>query len=118
MFSSMADIKTFCRKLEKMCLKKGVELITNTAITKIVTQDGSVSGIEAVQRCDKVKVINIWVDMFKKMLTYSLHRRFGEYGESSEKNLSLKSDVYVLAVGVESFRFNFNFYISSKHFMY
>ena len=53
-----------------------------------------------------------------KILTYSLHRRFGEYGESSEKSLSLKSDVYVLAVGVESFRFDFNFYISSKHFMY
>ena len=43
------------------------------------------------------------------LMTYSLNRRFGEYGESSEKNLLLKSDVYVLAVGVESYRFDFNF---------
>ena len=57
--SSMADIKTFCRKLEKMCLKKGVELITNTAITKIVTQDGSVSGVEAIQRYKKL----IWIEI-------------------------------------------------------
>ena len=42
-------------------------------------------------------------------MTHCLNRSFGEYGESSEKNLSLKSDVYVLAVGVESYRFDFNF---------
>ena len=42
-------------------------------------------------------------------MTYSLNRRFGEYGESSEKSLSLKSDVYVLAVGVESYRLDFIF---------
>ena len=59
----MADIKTFCRKLEKMCLKKGVELITNTAITKIVTQDGSVSGVEAIQRCNKIKGTHVWVEI-------------------------------------------------------
>ena len=52
----------------------------------------------------------IWTDFEKNILmTYSLNRRFGEYGESSEKNLLLKSDVYVLAVGVESYRFDFNF---------
>ena len=52
----------------------------------------------------------IWTDFEKNILmTYSLNRRFGEYGESSEKSLSLKSDVYVLAVGVESYRLDFIF---------
>ena len=63
-----------------MCLKRGVTLLTNTTVTSVIRDEEGIAGVEAVRKVD------------------------GPYGTSEMELERMTADVYVLAVGVESYR--------------